>query len=85
MEEPVAQLNRAMDGLREEIQLRAAQHARAQSLMNSMRDQASEMASPESVARAWKNLEELADVHRPLSERSRKGPRRDSEAVAERY
>jgi predicted nucleic acid-binding Zn-ribbon protein len=43
-EEQVAQFNRAMGGFREEIQLKTAQHAGAQSLMNSMRDQISEMA-----------------------------------------
>jgi chromosome segregation ATPase len=83
MEKQAAQLNRAMDGFREEIQLKPAQHASAQSLMNSMRDQISEMAMQTKTARErCESLEaELADVHHLLSEPRR----RDDEAVAERY
>ncbi|OAX82053.1 hypothetical protein ACJ72_03595 [Emergomyces africanus] len=75
VEEQVKQLNRLIDSLRDEIQLKTAQHASAQSLMSSMRDQMSEMAMQVKEARErCDNLEEeVADAHRLLSERTREG------------
>lgn len=74
-EEQAAQLTRDIEGLREETQLKTAQHVSTQSLMNSMRDQTSEMAMQmkEARERCESLEEELADVHRLLSERSREG------------
>lgn len=62
-------------GLREEVDLKSAQYASAQSLMASMRDQTSEMAIQVKEARdRCESLdEEVADAHRLLSERSREG------------
>lgn len=62
-------------GLREEVDLKSAQYASAQSLMGSMRDQTSEMAIQVKEARdRCESLdEEVADAHRLLSERSREG------------
>ncbi|BDD63968.1 hypothetical protein MAP00_008820 [Monascus purpureus] len=75
MEEQVTKLNKDIEGLREEIQLKTAQHASAQSLMNSMRDQTAEMAMQmkEARERCESLEEELADAHRLLSERTREG------------
>ena len=63
------------EGLKEEIELKSAQYASAQSLMSSMRDQTSEMATQMKEARdRCESLdEEVADAHRLLSERSREG------------
>ncbi|KAK2802901.1 hypothetical protein FQN51_004164 [Onygenales sp. PD_10] len=75
VEEQVIQLNRDIEGLRDEIQLKTAQHASAQSLMGSMRDQTSEMAMQVKEARERCDSleEEVADAHRLLSERTREG------------
>ncbi|KAF7122358.1 hypothetical protein CNMCM5793_000383 [Aspergillus hiratsukae] len=75
VENKVTQLNKELDGLREEIQLKTAQHASAQSLMNSMRDQSAELAMQmkEARERCESLEEELADAHRLLSERTREG------------
>ncbi|KGQ01924.1 hypothetical protein PAAG_11315 [Paracoccidioides lutzii Pb01] len=75
VEEQVTQLNRDIENLRDEIQLKTAQYASAQSLMNSMRDQTSEMAMQvkEARERCESLEEELADAHRLLSERTREG------------
>ncbi|KAL3463572.1 hypothetical protein BJX64DRAFT_256956 [Aspergillus heterothallicus] len=74
-EQQTAQLNKDLEGLKEEMQLKTAQHASAQSLMNSMRDQASElgMQMKEARERCESLEEELADAHRLLSERTREG------------
>ena len=63
------------EGLREEIELKTAQYASAQSLMASMRDQTAEMAiqTKEARDRCESLDEEVADAHRLLSERSREG------------
>ena len=62
-----------MQNLREEIELKTAQHASAQSLMGSMRDQTSEIGAQmkEARERCESLEEELGDAHRLLSERSR--------------
>ncbi|KAJ5577561.1 uncharacterized protein N7459_006525 [Penicillium hispanicum] len=75
MDEQMSQLEKELGGLREEIQLKTAQHASAQSLMNSMRDQTAEMAMQMKEAREKCDSleEELADAHRLLSERTREG------------
>jgi chromosome segregation ATPase len=74
-EQQTGQLNKDLEGLKEEMQLKTAQHASAQSLMNSMRDQASElgMQMKEARERCESLEEELADAHRLLSERTREG------------
>ncbi|KAL8948171.1 MAG: hypothetical protein Q9222_005622 [Ikaeria aurantiellina] len=71
----ITQLRRDNEGLKEEIELKTAQHASAQSLMSSMRDQTSEMAVQLKEARdRCDGLdEEVADAHRLLNERSREG------------
>lgn len=75
LEQQTATLSRENGGLKEEIELKTAQHASAQSLMGSMRDQTSEMAMQMKQAREHcEGLEEeVADAHRLLSERSREG------------
>lgn len=63
------------EGFKEEIELKTAQYASAQSLMASMRDQTAEMAMQMKEARErCESLdEEIADAHRLLGERSREG------------
>lgn len=63
------------EGLKEEVDLKTAQYASAQSLMASMRDQTVEMAMQMKEARErCESLdEEVAEAHRLLSERSREG------------
>lgn len=63
------------EGLKEEVELKSAQYASAQSLMASMRDQTAEMATQMKEARErCESLdEEVADAHRLLGERSREG------------
>ncbi|EFE38997.1 hypothetical protein TRV_06360 [Trichophyton verrucosum HKI 0517] len=75
VEEQVSQLNRDIEQLRDDIKLKTAQYSSAQSLMSSMRDQASEMAMQvkETTERCESLEEEVADAHRLLSERSREG------------
>jgi chromosome segregation ATPase len=75
LEEQMSQLCKELDGLKEEIQLKIAQHASAQSLMGSMRDQTAEVAMQmkEVKERCDSLEEELADAHRLLNERTREG------------
>ena len=75
LELQIAQLDRDNEGLKEDIELKTAQHASAQSLMGSMRDQTAEMAMQMKEARdRCESLEEeVADAHRLLGERSREG------------
>ncbi|KAK2868030.1 hypothetical protein FQN49_003226 [Arthroderma sp. PD_2] len=75
VEGEAVQLNRDIERLRDEIKLKTAQYASAQSLMSSMRDQASEMAMQvkETTERCEGLEEEVTDAHRLLSERSREG------------
>lgn len=63
------------EGLKEEVDLKSAQYASAQSLMASMRDQTAEMAvqMKEARERCESLDEEVADAHRLLGERSREG------------
>ncbi|KAI4290497.1 MAG: hypothetical protein L6R35_000221 [Caloplaca aegaea] len=75
VEQQILALKRDNEGLKEEIELKTAQHASAQSLMSSMRDQTTEMAVQMKEARDRCDSldEEIADAHRLLSERSREG------------
>ena len=75
LEQQVGKLNRDTESLREEIELKTAQYVSAQSLMSSMRDQTTEMATQMKEARdRCESLEEeVADAHRLLSERTREG------------
>ncbi|KAJ5151604.1 hypothetical protein N7492_009899 [Penicillium capsulatum] len=75
LDDKMSQLNKELEGLREEIQLKTAQHASAQSLMTSMRDQTAEVAMQmkEARERCESLEEELGDAHRLLSERTREG------------
>ncbi|KAL8675860.1 MAG: hypothetical protein Q9186_007546 [Xanthomendoza sp. 1 TL-2023] len=75
LEQQIGRLKRDNEGLKEEIELKTAQHASAQSLMSSMRDQTAEMALQlkEAQDRCGSLDEEVADAHRLLSERSREG------------
>lgn len=75
LEQQLTTLSRENEGLKEDIELKTAQHASAQSLMGSMRDQTSEMAMQMKEARErCEGLEEeVTDAHRLLSERSREG------------
>ncbi|KAI9826127.1 MAG: hypothetical protein M1832_000576 [Thelocarpon impressellum] len=75
LEEQASKLARDGEGLREEIQLKTAQYASAESLMASMRDQTAEMGVQMREVREQSEslLEELSDAHRLLSERSREG------------
>lgn len=62
-------------GFKEDVELKAAQYASAQSLMASMRDQTAEMAiqMKEAQERCESLDEEVAEAHRLLSERKREG------------
>ncbi|KAI4259784.1 MAG: hypothetical protein LQ352_000590 [Teloschistes flavicans] len=75
LEQQVTRLKRDNEGLKEDMDLKSAQYASAQSLMSSMRDQAAELAVQIKEARdRCESLdEEVADAHRLLSERSREG------------
>ena len=75
LEQQLSKLERDGEGLREEIELKTAQHASAGSLMASMRDQTAEMGMQmkEARERCESLEEELGDAHRLLSERSREG------------
>lgn len=75
VESQSTQLTKELDALKEDVQLKTAQHASAQSLMNSMRDQGTEigMQMKEARERCESLDEELADAHRLLSERTREG------------
>lgn len=73
VEEKLNRAERERGGLKEEIDLKAAQYASAESLMCSMRDQTAEMAvqTKEARERCESLEEELADTHRLLNERTR--------------
>ncbi len=75
LEQHFSRVRSDSEGLKEEIDLKTAQYASAQSLMASMRDQTAEMAMQMKEARErCESLdEEVADAHRLLSERSREG------------
>lgn len=75
VESQLSQCGRENEGLKEDIELKTAQHASAQSLMGSMRDQTAEMAMQmkEARERCESLEEEVADTHRLLGERSREG------------
>ena len=75
LEQQIIKHKSESEGLKEEIDLKTAQYASAQSLMASMRDQTAEMAMQMKEARErCESLdEEVADAHRLLSERSREG------------
>ncbi|MCJ1476995.1 hypothetical protein MMC13_005666 [Lambiella insularis] len=75
LEDSLRSMEREGAGLKEDIELKTAQHASAESLMSSMRDQTTEMAiqTKEARERCESLDEELADAHRLLSERSREG------------
>ena len=75
LEQRFTKIRSESEGLKEEIGLKTAQYASAQSLMASMRDQTAEMAMQMKEARErCESLdEEVADAHRLLSERSREG------------
>ncbi|KAL8694208.1 MAG: hypothetical protein Q9218_001095 [Villophora microphyllina] len=74
-EQQITRLKRDNEGLKEDMDLKTAQYASAQSLMSSMRDQTAEMAVQMKEARdRCESLdEEVADAHRLLNERSREG------------
>ncbi|MCJ1384148.1 hypothetical protein MMC17_007264 [Xylographa soralifera] len=75
LEAIITRIERDNEGLKDDIELKTAQHASAESLMSSMRDQTSEMAlqTKEARERCESLEEELADAHRLLNERSREG------------
>ena len=75
LEQQITKTRRESGGLKEEIDLKTAQYASAQSLMANMRDQTAEMAMQMKEARErCESLdEEVADAHRLLGERSREG------------
>ena len=75
LEQQVSSFNRDSEALKEDIELKTAQYASAQSLMGSMRDQTAEMAmqTKEARDRCESLEEEVADAHRLLNERSREG------------
>lgn len=75
LEQQTTALKRENEGLKDEIELKTAQYASAQSLMSSMRDQTTELAVQMKEARERCDSldEEVADAHRLLSERSREG------------
>ena len=75
MEDSIARLTKDNDALKEDIELKTAQYASAESLMSSMRDQTSEMAlqTKEARERCEGLEEEVAEAHRLLAERSREG------------
>lgn len=75
LEHQFSKINQENESLKEEINLKTAQHASAQSLMSSMCDQTAEMAMQMKEARdRCESLdEEVAEAHRLLGERSREG------------
>ena len=75
LEQQMTKYKSESEELKEEIDLKTAQYASAQSLMASMRDQTAEMAMQMKEARErCESLdEEVADAHRLLNERSREG------------
>ena len=75
LEQQLSKTKSENESLKEDVDLKTAQYASAQSLMTSMRDQTTEMAMQVKEARErCEGLdEEVADAHRLLSERSREG------------
>jgi len=75
LEQQLSHVRSDSEGFKEEIELKTAQYASAQSLMASMRDQTAEMAMQmkEARERCESVDEEVADAHRLLGERSREG------------
>ncbi|KAL6718309.1 Golgin imh1 [Lecanora helva] len=75
VEQQISPLKNDNENLKEEIELKSAQYASAQSLMASMRDQTTELAmqTKEARERCESLDEEVADAHRLLGERSREG------------
>ena len=75
VEQQLSKIKSESEGLKEDVDLKTAQYASAQSLMASMRDQTTEMAVQVKEARErCESLdEEVTDAHRLLSERSREG------------
>ena len=75
LEQQLSKTKSESESLKEDVDLKTAQYASAQSLMASMRDQTTEMALQVKEARErCESLdEEVADAHRLLSERSREG------------
>lgn len=75
LEQQLSQTQRDNEGLKEDVELKTAQYASAQTLMASMRDQTAEMAMQMKEARdRCESLdEEVAEAHKLLSERSREG------------
>ncbi|KAI9683887.1 MAG: hypothetical protein M1829_004222 [Trizodia sp. TS-e1964] len=75
LEDQVANLGRECATLKEGLDLKTAQYQSAESLVNGMRTQTSEisMQMKESRERCESLEEELGDAHRLLSERSREG------------
>jgi chromosome segregation ATPase len=73
LEQQLAKATEDSQSLKDEITLKTAQYASAQSLMNSMQDTTSELSAQmrETKSRCESLEEELADAHRLLSERSR--------------
>ncbi|KAL8790560.1 MAG: hypothetical protein Q9195_006304 [Heterodermia aff. obscurata] len=75
LDQQVSKLLNNNEELKEETELKTAQCASAQSLMASMRDQTTEMATQmkETRERCESLDEEVAEAHRLLSERTREG------------
>lgn len=75
LEHQLSKLSQENESLKEETNLKTAQHASAQSLMSSMRDQTAEMAMQMKEARdRCESLdEEVAEAHKLLGERTREG------------
>ena len=73
LDDSLAKLIQEGESLKEEIELKTAQNASAESLMSSMRDQSTEMAMQAKEARErCDNLEEeVTNAHKLLSERGR--------------
>ena len=73
IEETLSKVQQEHASMNEEVQLKTAQYASAESLMNSMRDQTSEMVTQTKEARGRVESleEEIADTHRLLNERNR--------------
>ncbi|TVY25726.1 Golgin [Lachnellula hyalina] len=75
LEDQVSRLTSESKGLRQEVELRGSQYNNAQGLLGSMRDQSAEMAMQLKEAKDQSESleEELTEVQRLLSERTRDG------------
>ena len=75
LEHQISNMTRDSEIMKEEIDLKTAQYASAQSLLSSMRDQTAEMAMQMKEARDRCDSleEEVTETHKLLSERSREG------------